>query len=396
MRPRSINDSLGHAVGDSLLQEVALRLRPAIGPTDLLARLGGDEFAVIVQGSVGQVQARELGMRLLNAISEPWTVDRHNIAIRASLGIAFSPEDAANPDQLLRACDMALYAAKAAGRHTLRFFDEDMAKRARQKHVLLSDLSEGLQRDEFILHYQPQVDLQSGALLGFEALVRWQHPQRGLIPPAEFIAYAEESGLMVPLGAWVMRQACRDAANWPAPLRVAVNLSAVQFGNVDLISMVQLAVTQSGLDIARLDIEITESTLMQDSQSALQVIQGLRGMGIGVALDDFGTGYSSLSYLRTFPLDKLKIDRSFVRVLDDDSQADANPSSAQSIVRTIIQLAQALHLETTAEGVETEAQRDMLKHIGCTQAQGYLTARPMDMASTLAFIEAWPGLLQAA
>lgn len=397
---KTVNDSLGHAVGDSLLQEVAQRLRAAIGPTDLLARLGGDEFAVIVQGAPDQSRARAFGTHLLEAVSRPWAVDRHRIMIRASVGVAFAPRDASSPDQLLKACDMALYAAKAAGRHTVCFFDEDMARRARHKHALLSDLAAGLQRNEFLLHYQPQVDLQSGALLGFEALVRWQHPQRGLIPPSEFIAYAEESGWMVPLGAWVMRQACRDAAQWPGKLRVAVNLSAVQFASVELVSMVRQALSEGGLDSTRLEVEITESTLMKDSQTALEIFHTFRGMGIGIALDDFGTGYSSLSYLRIFPLDKLKIDRSFVSVLDADTQAGSSPSNAQAIVRAIIHLAQALDLQTMAEGVETPAQRDILRNIGCNQTQGYLTARPMSGADTLAFIAAWSkpisSLLQAA
>ena len=394
---KTVNDSLGHAVGDSLLQEVAVRLRAAIGPTDLLARLGGDEFAVIVQGAMDQSRARDFGARLLEAVSRPWVVDRLHIMIRASLGIAFAPQDGGTPDQLLKACDMALYAAKAAGRHTISFFDEDMARRARHKHTLLSDLSTGLQRGEFLLHYQPQIHLQSNALLGFEALVRWVHPQRGLVAPAEFIAFAEESGLMVPLGAWVMQQACRDAAQWPAPLRVAVNLSAVQFGSADLIPMIKQALAESELDPARLEVEITESTLMQDSHTALEIFQTLRDMEIGIALDDFGTGYSSLSYLRTFPLDKLKIDRSFVSILDAQTPFGSPTSNAQAIVRAIIHLAQALNLNTIAEGVETAAQRDILQRIGCNQSQGYLNARPMNMSDTLALIASWPGgLLKAA
>jgi diguanylate cyclase (GGDEF)-like protein/PAS domain S-box-containing protein len=386
---KAVNDSLGHAVGDQLLQTVAHRLQSVVDPLALLARLGGDEFALLVPGVLERPLAERLGIQLQTALAQPWLADGHRIAVQASIGVGFAPTDADTAEQLLKVCDMALYAAKAAGRHTLRFFDPALALRAQQHLALLSDLGLALQRGEFVLHYQPQVDLASGALLGFEALVRWLHPQRGLVSPLEFITVAEESGLIVPLGAWVLRQACADALAWPAHLRVAVNLSAVQFGQADVLAVVDSALQHSGLPGSRLELEITESTLMQDRRAGLAVLQALRSKGVRVALDDFGTGYSSLSYLRSFPLDKLKIDRSFVSILDSAHSVDSDTSAA-AIVQTIVQLAQALHLETTAEGVETATQWDLLRRMGCAQAQGYWIAKPMDAAQALRFIATWP------
>ncbi len=385
---KTVNDSLGHAVGDQLLQEVAQRLQSVLDPLALLARLGGDEFALLVPGVLERPEAERLGAQLQSALALPWTANGHCIEVHASIGVGFAPTDADTAEQLLKVCDMALYAAKAGGRHTLRFFDPALALRAQQHLALLSDLGLGLQRGEFVLHYQPQVDLASGALRGFEALVRWQHPLRGLVSPLEFITVAEESGLIVPLGAWVLRQACMDAVGWPAHLRVAVNLSAVQFGHADVLAVVDSALQHSGLPSARLELEITESTLMHDSQAALTVLHALRSKGVRMALDDFGTGYSSLAYLRSFPLDKLKIDRSFVSILDGADGADGDASAA-AIVQSIIQLAQALRLDTTAEGVETAAQFQQLRQMGCTQAQGYWIAQPMDAAQAQRFIANW-------
>ncbi len=383
---KTVNDSLGHAVGDQLLKEVARRLQSVVDPQALLARLGGDEFALLVHGVLERPQAERLGAQLQAALAHPWAANGHRIEVQASIGVGFAPSDADTAEQLLKVCDMALYAAKAGGRRTLRFFDPSLALRAQQHMAVLSDLGLGLQRGEFVLYYQPQVDLASGALLGFEALVRWQHPQRGLVSPLEFITVAEESGLIVPLGAWVLRQACVDAQAWPAPLRVGVNVSAVQFDHADVLAAVDAALQHSGLPSARLELEITETTLMHDSEAALRVLHALRSKGVRVALDDFGTGYSSLSYLRSFPLDKLKIDRSFVRILDT-AEGDA---SAAAIVQSILQLAQALHLDTTAEGVETEAQYSHLRRMGCAQAQGYWIAQPMDAAQARRFIATWP------
>lgn len=385
---KNVNDSLGHAVGDQLLQEVAQRLQSVLDPLVLLARLGGDEFALLVPGMLERPQAELLGAQMQATLGLPWMANGHRIEVHASIGVGFTPTDADTAEQLLKVSDMALYAAKAAGRRTLRFFDPTLALRAQQQLAVLSDLGLALQRFEFVLHYQPQVDLASGVLLGFEALVRWQHPLRGLVSPLEFITVAEESGLIVALGARVLRQACVDAVGWPAHLRVAVNLSAAQFANADVLAVVNSALQHSGLPSSRLELEITESTLMHDSQAALTVLHALRAKGVRVALDDFGTGYSSLAYLRSFPLDKLKIDRSFVSILDTADHVEGD-SSAAAIVQTIIQLAQALHLETTAEGVETATQFDLLRRMGCDQAQGYWIAQPMDASQARAFITGW-------
>ena len=382
---KTVNDSLGHAVGDLLLKEVARRLTVEVGPRELLARLGGDEFALIVPGLLPRAQAQAYGERLQAALGQAWSVNSHRIEVRASIGIGFAPQDAHSAEQLLKVCDMALYAAKAAGRHTLCFFEPAMDARAQHKLNILSDLGHGLERGEFVLHYQPQIDLLNGTLVGFEALVRWMHPQRGMVSPAEFIPAAEESGLILPLGAWVLRQACMDAMHWPHPLRVAVNLSAVQLASADVLSLVDEALLHSGLPGNRLELEITESTLMRDSLAAQTLLGSFRRKGIRIALDDFGTGYSSLSYLRSFPLDKLKIDRSFVSILD----ATESDASAVAIVQTIIALAQALALETTAEGVETPAQRHILERIGCSHGQGYLFAKPMDAKLVGAFTANW-------
>jgi diguanylate cyclase (GGDEF)-like protein len=383
---KTLNDSLGHNAGDQLLIEVARRLAAEVHGDELLARLGGDEFVILVPGEMKKADAEAFGLILQTRLNKSWTVDGHRIVIRSSIGIGFAPSNANNAEQLLRVCDMALYAAKAAGRNTMSFFDPAMSLLANQKIKLLSDMTEGLQRGEFRLHYQPQVDLQTGALTGFEALVRWQHPVRGMVMPVEFIHVAEESGLIVSLGAWVLRQACKDAMLWPTHLRVAVNLSSVQFDSPDLMSMVQGALLDSRLLSTRLELEMTESILFQDTHEALQTLQAIRRMGVRIALDDFGTGYSSLAYLRTFPMDKLKIDRSFVAILDAPQQ----DSSALAIAQAIVQLAQALQLDTTAEGVETQAQWDALGQIGCKLAQGYLIARPMSIDAALDFIAARP------
>jgi diguanylate cyclase (GGDEF)-like protein/PAS domain S-box-containing protein len=382
---KTVNDSLGHAAGDQLLQEVAWRLRAVVGGRDLLARLGGDEFALIHPGLLSRDEAEGYGASLQTALARSWSISEHRIDTHTSIGIGFAPPDADTAEDLLKACDMALYAAKAAGGRTLRFFDREMDVQAQRKLTLLSDMKQGLQRGEFVLYYQPQVAFATGKLVGFEALARWRHPVRGLIPPAEFIPLAEESGLIIPLGAWVMAKACADAVSWPAELLVAVNVSAVQFASSDVSRLVDDSLRDSGLGHTRLEVELTESTLMQDTEAVLTALQALRQNGVRIALDDFGTGYSSLSYLRRLPLDKLKVDRSFVCTIDEPDSDD----KARALVRTFVHLAQAMGFETTAEGVENEAQFNTLRRIGCIYGQGDFFAKPQDAQNTNAFIRSW-------
>lgn len=384
---KTVNDSLGHTAGDELLREVAKRLRAAAGGRGLVARLGGDEFAWLIPGNLPQDAIEESHRYLRQVLSQPWQYQDHSIAVHGSIGVSFAPADARAAADLMRSCDMALYAAKAAGRDALCYFDPAMEVQASQKLGLLGDMRKSLEAGDFSVYYQPQIDISNGTLSGFEALVRWRHPKRGLVPPTEFIALAEDSGLIVPLGAWVLAQACHDAATWPPALRVAVNVSAVQIERADMYATTLAALQRSGLSAQRLELELTESSLMRDANAAQSLLRALRAKGVRVALDDFGTGYSSLSYLRSFPMDKLKIDRSFVSILDE---ADSDGGAA-AIVQAIVQLARTLQLETTAEGVETEAQLEALSHIGCTYGQGYLLARPMAADQVIPFIERWTG-----
>jgi diguanylate cyclase (GGDEF)-like protein len=371
---KTINDSLGHHTGDRLLQIVARRLLTCVHGGDLLARIGGDEFAIISWEATRSEQVAALAQRLLDTFSSPCGVEEARILVSTSIGIAMAPQDGQDPHTLLKSADLALYAAKAAGRNTFRFFDRQMDERARERLTLQHDLRDAVQRREFALHFQPQIDLRSGQVTGFEALLRWRHPVRGLVSPAEFIPLAEETGLIVGIGEWVLAEACRQARAWDAqgagPLRVAVNLSAVQFREAGIVEAVQRALQASGLAPHRLELEITESALIQDSSAVQSTLRALREHGVRVAVDDFGTGYSSLAYLRNFPLDKLKIDGMFVRTLEGDPESLA-------IVRAIVSLAQALRLETTAEGVETAGQLQAMRELGCTDVQGFLTARPM-------------------
>jgi diguanylate cyclase (GGDEF)-like protein/PAS domain S-box-containing protein len=381
---KTVNDSLGHAAGDELLKEVAQRLSRVVDPESLLARLGGDEFALFHPVGLSRRDAERYGARLQAALEQPWWVDEHRVDVRASIGVAVAPADGDTAEDLLKASDMALYAAKGVSRRTLRFFNRDMDRQAQHKLTLLGDMKDGLRRGEFRVVYQPQVDLASGRLAGFEALVRWRHEERGLVMPADFVPLAEESGLIVPLGDWVLQQACTDAATWPADLWVAVNVSAAQLACSGLEHSVSQALRRSGLGRRRLELELTESTFMRDSEPALSVLRSLRRSGVSITLDDFGTGYSSLSYLRQLPLDKLKIDRSFVRTLGGPT---GGPSLA--VARTIALLAQAMNFKTTAEGIETAGQRELLEQMGCTFGQGYLFARPLDAAQTAVYIEGY-------
>jgi predicted signal transduction protein with EAL and GGDEF domain len=335
----------------------------------MVARLGGDEFA-IVQIGARPSDATDLAGRIIAALSEPFDVLGHQVNIGTSVGIAMAPADGREPDQLLRNADMALYRAKAEGRSTYSFFQPEMDAQMQERRRLELDLRKALAGDQFELYYQPLVDIAGGHVAAFEALLRWNHPERGLIGPDDFIPVAEDIGLIVPLGDWVLRQACRDAARWPAALSVAVNLSAAQFRNPALALSVVSALAQTGLQAKRLELEITETVLLQNDQAVLNALHDVRQLGVRVSMDDFGTGYSSLSYLRSFPFDKIKIDRSFISELGNDE------SDCAAIIRAVTRLGSSLGMTTTAEGVETREQLELLRAEGCTQAQGFLFSRP--------------------
>jgi len=367
---KEINDSLGHPVGDALLKEVARRLGECITEHDTVARLGGDEFAIVQFCSdCDPSVVAQLASHIVEKISVPYDIGGHQLVVGVSIGISLAPEDGKNPDELLKKADLALYRAKADGRGTYRFFETGMDARAQARRLLELDLRTALQRNEFEVYYQPIRDVARDRIVAFEALVRWNHPQRGMISPVNFIPLAEETGLIVPLGDWVLHSACSAASGWSRDVDVAVNLSPVQFKNPNLVSSVKAALRASGLPADRLELEITESVLLQNSEATLAVLHELRAFGVRISLDDFGTGYSSLSYLRSFPFDKIKIDRSFVTEL-------ATREDSMAIVRAVTGLGKSLGIVTTAEGVETDAQFDLLRREGCTQAQGYLFSPP--------------------
>jgi diguanylate cyclase (GGDEF)-like protein len=377
-RFKNVNDTLGHPVGDALLCAVTKRLQMAVRGMDTVARLGGDEFAIIQVGAQPS-DASELAGRIIESISESFHIMEHQVVIGTSVGIAIAPTDGSEPDQLLRNADMALYRAKSDGRGAYHFFQPDMDAQMQARHALELDLRKALIAGEFELHYQPLIELASGRVSGFEALARWNHPERGQIAPDVFIPVAEEIGLIVPLGDWVLKQACRDAATWPGKLSVAVNLSAAQFRNSTLALSVTAALGASGLDAKRLELEITESVLLQDDRTVLDALHQMRGLGVRISMDDFGTGYSSLSYLRSFPFDKIKIDRSFIREL-------GRKNDCVAIIRAVTRLGNNLGMATTAEGVETEEQLEILRAEGCTQAQGFLFSTPRPAAEVPAML----------
>ena len=366
---KGVNDSLGHPIGDDLLKLVAERLNDCIREGDTVCRLGGDEFAILQASNDRQEPPTNLANRLIEVISAPYEIEGHQITIGVSIGIAVTPEDGTDPDQLLKNADLALYRAKADGRGIFHFFEVGMDARAQARRLLEVDLRGALLRSEFVVYYQPIQDLKAGQVTGFEALVRWNHPLRGLIAPLNFIPVAEETGLIVPIGDWVLRTACQDAAGWSQDVSVAVNLSPAQFKNRNLVPSVVSALDVSGLAARRLELEITESVLLHDSEGTLATLHKLRALGVQISMDDFGTGYSSLSYLRSFPFDKIKIDRSFVSEL-------ASRDDSMAIVRAVTGLGKSLGISTTAEGVETYEQLALLRSEGCTQVQGYLFSPP--------------------
>jgi diguanylate cyclase (GGDEF)-like protein len=367
---KRVNDTLGHAAGDALLQGAADRLRACVRETDIVARLGGDEFAIVQVQAEQPRAATVLAERLIADLSRPFDIEGHQVVVGASVGIALAPSDGTEADQLMKSADMALYRAKADGRGVLRYFESEMDAKMQARRALELDLRKALVEHEFELFYQPIVDLKSNRVSGFEALLRWNHPTQGLISPADFIPIAEDMGLITPLGEWVLRQACREAAGWPERVKVAVNLSPAQFKSKALALVVTTALADSGLAPDRLELEITESVLLQDNDTVRGILHQLRALGVRISMDDFGTGYSSLSYLRSFPFDKIKIDQSFVRDMGqhDDSIA---------IVRAVAGLGRNLGMSTTAEGVETNEQLGRLREEGCTEVQGYLFSRPL-------------------
>jgi diguanylate cyclase (GGDEF)-like protein len=366
---KPVNDTLGHPMGDALLQAVSGRLRAIMRPTDIVARLGGDEFA-IVQVAVDQpVGATTLAARLIREISEPYVIQGHQIVIGASVGIAVAPIDGTDADRLLKNADLALYRAKEDGRGTYRFFEASMDAKMHARRELELELRKALALGEFEVFYQPLVNLKTNRVSGCEALLRWRSPERGLVPPGEFIPLAEEIGLINAIGAWVLKEACTEAAGWREEIKIAVNLSPVQFKRGTVVLDVIAALSASGLPAHRLELEITETVLLQDTEATLSILNQLRALGAHISMDDFGTGYSSLGYLRKFPFDKIKIDQSFIRHLSDEPDSVA-------IVRAIAGLGSTLGIATTAEGVETHEQLEKVRAEGCTEVQGYLFSKP--------------------
>jgi diguanylate cyclase (GGDEF)-like protein/PAS domain S-box-containing protein len=369
---KAVNDTLGHLMGDELLKAVADRLRGCVRETDTVARLGGDEFAIIEMALAQPNDAALLAQRLKDAVKAPYVIDGNQVIIDASIGIALSPADGVTVEELLKNADLAAYAAKADGRGTFRFFEADMDRRIKERRSVEIDLRTAIDRGEFRLHYQPIVSVQTGEITSFEALIRWQHPVRGLIAPSEFIPLAEELGLIVPIGEWVINRACADAVTWSDHIKVAVNLSPLQLINAGLVEVVTRALARSGLPATRLEFEITESVLMQNTAVTLATLHQLRALGIHFSMDDFGTGYSSLSYLRSFPFDKIKIDRSFVKDISGEK-------SSLAIIRGVTSLAASLNMITTIEGVETAEQLDHVRPLGCAEIQGFLFSPPKSL-----------------
>jgi diguanylate cyclase (GGDEF)-like protein/PAS domain S-box-containing protein len=368
---KSINDTLGHQAGDALLKEVAQRIRSCLNEGDLIARLGGDEFAVVRTGLQHPKEAEAFAQQLREIVAgHTYDLKGHQTGSDLSVGIALAPEDGLEIDELLNHADLALYGAKAEGRGSYRYYEPEMNARMKRRRSLEVDLRAALLKNEFVLYYQPILDLETEVIAGSEALLRWRHPQRGMVLPAEFIPVAEETGLISSIGEWVLKQACSDATAWPSSVRVAVNVSPAQFRNSALPLAVVGALAESGLPAQRLELEITESVLMQNNESSLLTLHQLRELGVRIALDDFGTGYSSLSYLRSFPFDRIKIDRSFVADLLDGNEAVA-------IVHAILSLASSLKMQTTAEGVETAVQQRLLQAAGCDEMQGHLFSQPL-------------------
>jgi diguanylate cyclase (GGDEF)-like protein/PAS domain S-box-containing protein len=376
---KNVNDSFGHPMGDRLLKRVADRLRAEVRGNNLVARLGGDEFAVILAANVSPNEASDFATRLIRILSDSYDIDGVEVVIGASIGIALSPGDGDTSEELMRNADMALYRAKSDGGGVHRFFEREMDRQAQKRRDMELDLRRAFANGEFELHYQPLVDIAADRISGFESLLRWRHPEKGMISPAEFVPVAEDIGLIVALGEWVLREACSEAAKWPADVKVAVNLSPVQFRSRNLVQVVISALAHSGLSPFRLELEITESLFLAETEANLAILHQLRELGVSISMDDFGTGYSSLSYLRSFPFDKIKIDRSFVKDL-------AERPDCVAIVRAISGLGRSLNITTTAEGVETIDQLDWLRAEGCNEVQGFLFSAAKPAADVAALL----------
>jgi len=389
-RFKVINDTLGHSVGDALLFAVAGRLRDLVGEQDLVSRTSGDEFAIVQSGAQHSTDmAAALALRIVEAMGEPFELGGHHVVVGASVGIAMVPGDGDNADQLLKCADLALYRAKEDGRGAFHFFESEMDVKLQARRILELDLREAIPAGEFEVFYQPIVNLATNRISGFEALLRWNHPIRGRISPLEFIPVAEQTGLIIAIGEWVIRQACAEAVKWPSNLRVAVNVSPLQLRGTTLVATVISALASYGLPPDRLELEITESVMMHDDDMTLASLRQLHGLGVRISMDDFGTGYSSLSYLRSFPFDKIKIDQSFVRDLID------RPDSI-AIIRAVAALGKSFGMTTLAEGVETEAQLEQMRAEGCTEAQGFYYSKPVPAGEVGGLLTAFQGRAQAA
>jgi diguanylate cyclase (GGDEF)-like protein len=377
-RFKAVNDTLGHPIGDGLLRKVAERFKSAVRGGDVVGRLGGDEFAIIQSGAPQPAAATALAIRLVDLISRAYAIEGHILHIGASVGVAIAPNDGYEPDILLKNADLALYRAKAEGRGCYRFFEPGMDERMQARRSMETDLRRALALKQFQLVYQPQIDLGLNAVIGFEALIRWHHPVRGLVPPSEFIPLAEEIGVITAIGDWVLRTACKQAVAWPPSIAIAVNVAPAQVRSGKIVETVVSALSHSGLPAQRLEVEVTEGALLDHTDSVLESMNRLRALGVTVSMDDFGTGYSSLGYLQRFPFDKIKIDQCFIRDIDQNAER-------QAIFRAVRTLAAALGMKTIAEGVETAGELACIHAEGCDQVQGYFTGRPMsaEAAATL-------------
>lgn len=373
-RFKFINDSLGHAIGDQLLQSISKRLLASVRGSDTVSRQGGDEFVILLPEITHPEDAGTSAKKILLSLSAPHSIEGHDLHIDGSIGISIYPGDGADAETLIKNADTAMYSAKEHGRNNFQFFTAAMNLKAVERQSLEGSLRRALEREEFLLHYQPKVNLESGEITGIEALIRWQQPERGLVPPSQFVPIAEDCGLILPIGRWVLREACRQARAWQdaglPPLPIAINVSAVEFRDKDFVESVRTILSETGLEARYLELELTEGVLMEDAESSAYVLRELKKMGVQLAVDDFGTGYSSLSYLRQFPIDVLKIDQSFVNQIP----ADADDST---IVSAIINMAKSLKHLVVAEGIETQEQREYLQALHCAEGQGYLFSRPL-------------------